>query len=275
MSYLGEYIGSPNRLHQKLLHQAGIFLVEKYKKFSPSAPFENLTPQNDWKKYLCKEYTKSCKLKQARATTHKFSPTKIGWRQLHLRKKKLWHRHATNQSMKLSSISDERKKEISQIGSKLKTWSDAERLNKDAPKLISETLKKLQSFLSIWNVTKTSRKIPPSLVNQKKKIIFEIKWREDGRKISTAIESFFEELWMELLFVKVFPAVWFCFDCHWSDDKRIPPQKKKSAENKRLQPIFQHNLHNFSAILFIAKKTFLTQKLFRWFLFLNLQLEMK
>ena len=90
MSYLGEYIGSPNRLHQKLLHQAGIFLVEKYKKFSPSAPFENLTPQNDWKKYLCKEYTKSCKLKQARATTHKFSPTKIGWQKVHLRKKKLW-----------------------------------------------------------------------------------------------------------------------------------------------------------------------------------------
>ena len=78
----------------------------------------------------------------------------------------------------------QKKKEISQIGSKLKTWSETERLNKDAPKLISETLKKLQSFLSIWNVTKTSRKIPPSLVNQKKKIIFEIKWREDGRKIS-------------------------------------------------------------------------------------------
>ena len=89
MSYLGEYIGSPNRLHQKLLHQAGIFLVEKYKKFSPSAPFENLTPQNDWKKYLCKEYTKSCKLKQARATTRKFSPKKIGWQKVDLPRKKL------------------------------------------------------------------------------------------------------------------------------------------------------------------------------------------
>ena len=73
----------------------------------------------------------------------------------------------TNHSLKLSSNADAKKKEISQIGSKLKTWSDAERLNKDAPKLISETLKKLQSFLSIWNVTKTSRKIPPSLVNFK------------------------------------------------------------------------------------------------------------
>ena len=35
-----------------------------------------------------------------------------------------------------------------------------------------ETLKKLQSFLSIWNVSKTSRKIPPSLVTPIEQILF-------------------------------------------------------------------------------------------------------
>ena len=63
--------------------------MELHKKFGPSAPFENLTPQNDWKKYLCKEYTKSCKLKRARATRHKFSPKKIGWQKVDLPRKKL------------------------------------------------------------------------------------------------------------------------------------------------------------------------------------------
>ena len=84
-----KYIGSPNRLHQKLLHQAGILLVESHKKFGPSAPFENLTPQNDWKKYLGKEYKWLCGSKQARATTHKFSPKKIGWHKVVLPRKKL------------------------------------------------------------------------------------------------------------------------------------------------------------------------------------------
>ena len=252
----GKYIGSPNRLHQKLLHQAGIFLVEKYKKFGPSAPFENLTPQNDWKKCLDKEYRWLCGSKRARATTHKFSPTKIGWRQLHLRKKKLWHRHATNQSMKLSSISDERKKEISQIGSKLKTWSDAERLNKDAPKLISETLKKLQSFLSIWNVTKTSRKIPPSLVNQKKKIIFEIKWREDGRKISTAIESFLKSCEWSYCLLKFFLLFDFVLIVIDQMTSGFPPQKRRAQRTKGYSPFSNTISTIFRQFYLLRKKRF-------------------
>ena len=85
----GKYIDSPNQVNRKLFHQAGTFLVEPHTKFGPRAPFENLTPQNDWKKYLCKEYTKFCKLKQARATRHKFSPKKIGWQKVDLPRKKL------------------------------------------------------------------------------------------------------------------------------------------------------------------------------------------
>jgi hypothetical protein len=43
----GKYIDSPNQVNRKLSHQAGTFLVEPHKKFGRSAPFENLTPQND------------------------------------------------------------------------------------------------------------------------------------------------------------------------------------------------------------------------------------
>ena len=56
----GKYIDSPNGVNRKLLHQASTFLVKPQKKFGRSDIFEKMTPQNDLKKYLCKEYTKSC-----------------------------------------------------------------------------------------------------------------------------------------------------------------------------------------------------------------------
>ena len=99
------------------------------------------------------------------------------------------------------------------------------------------------------------------VLDSKKKIIFEIKWREDGRKISTAIESFFEELWMELLFVKVFPAVWFVLIVIDQMTSGFPPKKRRAQRTKGYSP-FSNTISTIFRQFYLLRKNVFNPKTF-------------